>query len=302
MNRPGLNPKITPFIADSGQAGGVPLIFFHGFPGTHKQGQIFEPWAAEFDLRILCPDRPGYGDSPARSGSGLMDFIQGLEVVLDQKKIDRFYLVGVSGGNPAAVCAAEYFGPRVLALGSICGLAPYAENRDDFSVSIRRAFDLARRTPEVLLRMILNPLVRNFNPTERLTQMIGSLAPVDQEVLEDPVIMAALLESMDLALKQGPAGIIFDLKSFSSPWPVDLTKIKCPHFLWHGEQDHILPASMSRYLSDRIPHSKLRLFPTEGHYSLPIRRAREVLKDLTSLQQEKRSTPAGRSQPPTKPT
>lgn len=280
MTRLGLKPKTLPFVAESGRPDGVPLIFFHGFPGTHKQGQIFEPWAEEFSLRILSPDRPGYGDSPALPGAGLREFIQGLESVLAQKKIDRFYLVGVSGGNPAAVCAAGYFGSRVIALGSICGLAPYAENREGFSVSIRRAFDLARRTPEGLLRLILSPLVRNFDPEQRLTQMIRSLAPVDQDVLKDPEIMAALLESMVLARKQGPAGIIFDLKSFSSPWPVDFKQIQCPFFLWHGEQDHILPASMSRDLQKRVPHSRLRLFSKEGHYSLPIHRMQDLLKDL----------------------
>lgn len=280
MTRVGLKPKTLPFVAESGRPDGFPLIFFHGFPGTHKQGQIFEPWAAEFGLRILSPDRPGYGDSPALPRAGLSAFIQGLESVLAQKNIDRFYLVGVSGGNPAAVCAAEYFGPRVVALGSICGLAPYAENRLSFSVSIRRAFDLARRTPEGLLRLILSPLLHNFDPEERLTQMMRSLAPVDQEVLQDPEIMAALLESMVLARKQGPSGIIFDLKSFSTSWPVNLNKIQCPFFLWHGEQDHILPPSMSRFLHERVPHSKLRLFATEGHYSLPILRMQDMLRDL----------------------
>ncbi|MGZ3722283.1 MAG: alpha/beta fold hydrolase, partial [Bdellovibrionales bacterium] len=120
----------APFIYEAGLPGGTPLIFFHGFPGSHKQGALLEPLAHKFGLRVLAPDRPGYGYSEPLPGKGLREFILSLEVALERLGVDKFYLLGVSGGNPAAVCAAGYFGSRVLGLGSLCGMAPYPEARD----------------------------------------------------------------------------------------------------------------------------------------------------------------------------
>lgn len=241
-----------------------------------------EKWAVKFNLRVLCPDRPGYGESLPLPGAGLKEFIAGLEQALTLKQIERFFLVGVSGGNPAALSAAAYFGNRVLALGSICGLAPFTEARDFYPPYARRGFDLAKRTPEALLRMITQQYVKNIRPESQLKTLIPRLTPPDQKVLQDPETLAALMESMVLARKQGSAGIVFDLKSYVNPWPCQLDKITCPYYLWHGQLDVVLPYAMSTYVHGQVPHSKLKLFPDEGHYSLPIMRGEEILSDLIS--------------------
>jgi pimeloyl-ACP methyl ester carboxylesterase len=271
----------APFIYECGVKDGTPLVFFHGFPGSHKQGFLLEPHAARFGLRILAPDRPGYGYSQPLPGKGLREFVAQLERALDRLGVQRFYLLGVSGGNPAAVTAAGHFGSRVLALGSLCGLAPYPESRDLVYKFIRTGFDLARKTPEFFMRMTINQFIKGFDPRVRLDEMIAKLSPADQECLSDPAIRESLYESIELARRQGGLGIIFDLKSVSQPWPVDFAAIKCPHFIWHGLEDRVLPHSLSELLHRKIPHSKLKLFAGEGHYSLPLQYSAEILSDLT---------------------
>ena len=98
-----------PFIHEFGVPDGRPVVFFHGFPGSHRQAFVLKPWAAKFNLRVLSVDRPGYGFSDPRSGPDLKTFLPKLETALEKLKVGRFYLVGVSGGNPAAVSAAGYF-------------------------------------------------------------------------------------------------------------------------------------------------------------------------------------------------
>jgi pimeloyl-ACP methyl ester carboxylesterase len=206
--------------------------------------------------------------------------MKGLEIALEQKKVDRFYVVGVSGGNPAAVTTAAFFGERVLALGSICGMAPFHDAPDLFAPYQRNGFNMARRTPEFLLRTMINHFLKGFDPATKLDGMLKYLHSTDQAVLREPHVRAAMLESVELARRHGSAGVLFDLKTMSDRWPVDWSKLRCRFHLWHGERDNVLPYAMSEYVHSQVPHASLKLYPEEGHYSLPIRRAEEILKDM----------------------
>lgn len=271
----------SPFIYDAGARDGIPIVFFHGFPGSHKQGALLVPVAERMGLRVLAPDRPGYGYSkPMSSSEGLRGFILSLERALDRLEITKFYLLGVSGGNPAAVCSAAHFGDRVLGLGSLCGLAPYPETRDLFYKFARTGFDLARRTPDFVLRLTINQLLKNFDPALKLDLMMSKLSESDRAALSGDGVREAMFESMALARRQGAAGIIFDAKTASAPWPVDFAAIKCPYTLWHGTEDTVLPHSLSEYLHGRVSHSRLKLFAGEGHYSLAFGFTEEILRDL----------------------
>src|SRR5262249_48789391 len=75
------------FIHESGRPEGRPLVFFHGFPGSHKQSAFLDRYADQFDLRILSVDRPGYGYSAPIAG-GLKDFLSSLARELDQRGIE----------------------------------------------------------------------------------------------------------------------------------------------------------------------------------------------------------------------
>ena len=51
----------------------------------------------------------------------------------------------------------------------------------------------------------------------------------------------------------------------------------------HGvsiEADPTVPVSMGRYLAARLPHCHARFFPDEGHFSLPVNHAAEILRTL----------------------
>jgi pimeloyl-ACP methyl ester carboxylesterase len=267
------------FIQESGRPDGRPLVFFHGFPGSHRQSAFLDRYVDQFDLRILSVDRPGYGYSAPLAG-GLKGFLGSLARELNQRGIERFFLLGVSGGNPAALCSAGFFGDRVLAVGSVCGMAPFPELKDAFLDFQRRGFKLVRWTPGLFLRHAVDRLLDSFDPKERINYLIRCVDERDREVLQRPDVYAVLIESIELARRQGSAGIVFDLKTLSRAWPLKWEDIRAPYHLWHGERDLILSPDMSRYMHSRVPHARLRMFPNEGHYSLPVDQTEIILSDL----------------------
>lgn len=270
--------EFIPYVEDFGE--GTAILVFHGFPGSHKQSLFLKPWARKFNLRVLASDRPGYGGTKPQPGASLKDFLQGLEKILAEKQVDKFYLLGLSGGNPSAVSAAGYFGDRVLGLASVCGLAPYHQFPDVYPAHQQKWLQLAKRTPEFLLRPMIDKLIKNFDPVKRIDELIMKLPEHDQEALKNVNGRAIMLESMRETTRHGAAGAIFDLKSFVNPWPVSLEEIRVPYDIWHGEADRIVLPDASRALHRAVPHSQIHLFPDEGHYSLPLRRAEQILTQL----------------------
>jgi hypothetical protein len=60
-----------------GPADGSPVLYFHGFPGSHQDIHLFKgvEFAEKYHLRLIAVDRPGYGNSTShpdrkRNGAG----------------------------------------------------------------------------------------------------------------------------------------------------------------------------------------------------------------------------------------
>ena len=84
-----------------------PLLFFHGFPGSHLQASALEPFLIKHKFFLVATDRPGYGGSTS-SGSKF-DYLDLLRELLNQMNIQKFDVLGVSGGSPWAHLMASRF-------------------------------------------------------------------------------------------------------------------------------------------------------------------------------------------------
>ena len=96
------------YIGDEGK--GFPLILIHGFLGSSK---MWEPQINYFKnyFRVITPDLPGFGKSnKAKSHNSIQSIANLLMNCLEEKKIDKFSLLGHSmGGMIAQQIAKEYF-------------------------------------------------------------------------------------------------------------------------------------------------------------------------------------------------
>jgi hypothetical protein len=54
--------------------------------------------------------------------------------------------------------------------------------------------------------------------------------------------------------------------------------------MWHGTEDHNFSYHLAEKVAARLPQCSLRIVPDEGHYSLPILHAREILEDLLATE------------------
>lgn len=260
-------------------------LFFHGFPGSHLQAQFLEQYFAKRGFGLIATDRPGYGGSDLCTPRDYKTYAEGLLEILDHHGVRKFSVLGVSGGAPMAHLISSYASDRVEKLAVVCGLASFApQSLAHFNDFQRRGLRIANLLPSIVLLTTANTITRFYNPQKKLEHFVQFLNKPDQEVLLAPEHRDLLMTSMTHARAQKSKGIVWDTKLYSTDWFAKNCVIenlkKFPVHYFHGKEDRLLNYGMSEYMHSQVPHSKLQLFEKEGHYSLPFRKADEILGSL----------------------
>jgi pimeloyl-ACP methyl ester carboxylesterase len=92
--------------AEFGDPDGAPVIALHGTPGSRLMFALADQAARERGLRLIAPERPGYGLSDAKDFPTLHDAAADIISLADSLNLKDFALIGVSGGGPFAIAAA----------------------------------------------------------------------------------------------------------------------------------------------------------------------------------------------------
>ncbi len=110
--------------AEYGDPQGKPIFFFHGTPGSRLFHHPDTSIAASAGARIIAVDRPGFGRSDFKPGRTLLDWPNDVVQLADALNIDRFAVVGYSGGGPYAAVCASSIPDRLTAAGLVSSIAP----------------------------------------------------------------------------------------------------------------------------------------------------------------------------------
>ena len=107
-----------------GQPDGEPVFFFHGWPGECHQASLLHEAALEQRVRLIAPNRPGIGGSSPQPERSLLDWPPLVAALADSLEINRFRILGLSGGGPYALAAAVGLADRVPSVGILGGVVP----------------------------------------------------------------------------------------------------------------------------------------------------------------------------------
>lgn len=259
--------------AEYGPADGPPLFLFHGLPGSRLDAP--QMWPEEpADVRVIAPDRPGFGTSAFQDGRRLTDWADDVRQLADSLGIGRFLVAGFSGGGPHALAVAHGLPDRVIAAGSIGGAGPVdtpgalaGMNRVN-----RLIFACARRAPRVLGLLIARHASQISHQPAKLIERSSRdrhLPEADRVAMTDPRLRELMIAAGPEAFRQGIRGVVHEAHICARPWGFAPATIKPPVLLWHGDQDTNVPLAMARDLADQIPGSSITVYPGEGHLIVP---------------------------------
>ncbi len=144
-----------------GPADGAPLFYFHGTPSSRLEWRLFggEPLATRLRLRVIAMDRPGMGLSTFQRGRRPSDWPADVAALADALGIERFAVLGFSGGGPYAAACAVALPTRLTSVAIVSGAAPFLAPgcAEGVNPTSRQFFDLCRTKPlrgRLLLRMM----------------------------------------------------------------------------------------------------------------------------------------------------
>ena len=263
--------------AERGDPGGRPLLYFHGWPGSRVEGRVGDEAARATGVRLLALDRPGMGLSDYQPRRTLVDWPDDVIQVAAALGLDRFAVLGISGGGPYAAACAWKLSERLTGAGIVSGLAPVdvpgviaGMGRQN-----RLAFRLVGRLAVLRRVLMASTAVSVRRHPDRVLER-GVAAAVDKQYLDRPDVRTILAESLSEAFRTGSRGPAWELALYSRPWGFRLEDIRAPVHVWHGEQDANHPVAMGRHLATVITDCQASFYPGEGHLHF-IDRLPEIL-------------------------
>jgi pimeloyl-ACP methyl ester carboxylesterase len=267
--------------AQFGADEGIPIFYFHGFPGSRLEWQLFgaEKYLEELSACIIAVDRPGYGLSEFKRRRTIRDWPADVVELADTLEIDRFAVLGISGGGPYAAVCATMIPERLTRVGIVCGMGPAGAPgmKAGVSWSIPGHSGLMRR-----LVLMLTALGLQKDPDKFLSRSKETLSEPDRRLLDQTHKGNAFVEGLSEALRAGTAGARLDAALYARPWGIRLEDITVETHLWHGGRDLNVPISVGRYVAELIPSCRGRFYENEGHLTLPDSHIREILGALVA--------------------
>ncbi len=281
-------------LARYGAEAGLPVLALHGAPASRYMFDIADGAARELGITLYCPERPGYGLTPMDEEPRLQSRVEDLAAIAETLRLDRFAMLGISGGGPYAVGLAARPGSRVTALGLVSPMGPVADLFEAPGASGKEVIDAIHRghrwfflnLPKhpVILKTQAQAASAAFKAAPRMFARLFAklLSEADGTVLSQPHVELSLIRMTQESLRQGPIGGLGDMSVFSRPWSVAFDDVECPVHLWQGTADRIVPAPVSFWLASRFRDCSVERIEGAGHFWV-YDHVSEVLQRLKSM-------------------
>ncbi len=246
------------FYREAGDRRAATLLLLHGFPSSSAQyEQLMQRLAARH--HVIAPDYPGFGRSPALTGTTTFDRLADvIDVFTEAMSLDRFSMYMFDFGSPVGCRIATRHPERVqglvlqngnayeVGLGpGMQALQPYWEDRGAHEAAIR-GFLTLDATRSQYLDGVADPT--SVNP---------DLSELDQRYLDLPGRDQVMLD------------LLYDYQSnvaLYPAWQEYLRTYSPPALVPWGRNDAFFPPAGARAYLDDIANAELHVLDT-GHFA-----------------------------------
>jgi pimeloyl-ACP methyl ester carboxylesterase len=251
----------------------VVVYWQHGTPNVGSPPAPLFALSEQLGVRWVSHDRPGYGASTPRPGRTIADVVPDVVAVTAARGVDRFAVMGHSGGGPPALACAALLPDRVPAVVVGASLAPY----DAFGADGLDWF--AGMADDGPLRAALAGRAAKEAYEASGAEGMPGFIDADWAALEGD--WSWFGQVVPPATANGPGPLIDDDLSYVMPWGFDVTAVSAPTLVVHGTADGVVPASHGEWLARHVPDAELWLRPGAGHISA-LAAAGDALRWLTT--------------------
>ena len=253
---------------------GKPVVYFHGTASSRYEVLLLRELASTADLQIIGIDRPGYGLSTYDSRKNLQTFNSDVDSLADHLGIDRFAILGWSGGGVFALAYLAYHPER--ATKAVIAGSPALP----FEVSTAHNMPLARYIMTIpflgvfAMKRMSNQVLRAngniaaFLASRQGKQMLHACSRSDLKFFSDPAWMKLMYQAMAEAFRQssGVKAVLAEHQTFMKPWTFSFSRIPGSKLvIWHGSDDKTCRVANAYSISKNVVGSQLEVFEGAGH-------------------------------------
>ena len=274
-------------FAEFGDPQGRAIFWLHGTPGARRQIPMeARVYAEQRQIRLIGIDRPGIGSSTPYQYDTVFAFAEDLRTIADTLGIDKFEVIGLSGGGPYTRACAAAMSDRVVAAGVLGGVAP-TSGSDAVAGGVSTLVKVAAPVIGVAgapIRLAASGLIRLIRPVaEPALYAYARISPeADRRLLVRPEFKAMFLDDLLNGSRKQLAAPFADVVVFARGWGFRLDEVKVPVRWWHGDRDHIVPFEHGQHVVSRLPDAQLTHLPGESHLA-GLGRAEEILDTMIGL-------------------
>ena len=227
-----------------GASQGDAILCIHGLGATSN---FYTPLclALASRYRVVRPDLPGSGRSPARDGLSVPLFAEAMARVARSLGLERAHVIGHSLGSIVAqhLALSE---PKLVRSLALLGplLAPPEAARQGLKDRAKKA--------------------RSEGMAEIAVQILQAATSADTR--NNQPVAAALVR--ELVMRQDPEGYARSCEALAAAEAAEIQHIACPTLIITGDEDAIGTPSGARAMAERIPRARLVILPRCGHWTM----------------------------------
>jgi len=209
------------------------LLFIHG-AGGNKNHWINQFDGLRKDFNVIVAELPGHGSSSPQGANDVERYAEDTSTIIDTIAPNPPIVIGHSMGGAISQTVALNFPSKIagiVLIGTGCKLK--------------------------VLPSILDGLLTNFEETVAMINRYAFSKFTDEEMIQ--------LGASEMA-KTPPSVLHGDFLACDRFNICNkLTNILHPTLILCGEDDQLTPVKYSKFLSENIPNSNLKIFPGAGH-------------------------------------
>ncbi len=225
---------------------GAALILLHGYPFDRSMWRDQIDFLSAHGYRVIAPDLRGLGQTLSTGEITTMeDMAQDVAALMDDLKIERAVICGLSMGGYVAFEFAHLFPNKVRAL-VLAGTRAPADNEQEKQVRKQQA-----------QRMLAEGM--DFVADATLAKL---LAP--RTLAEKPEVVARVRE---MILRSDPKGAAAAQRGMAvrRNYSDDLPSLDVPALVIVGREDPIRPVADAEFMHRQIRNSRLKIIEDAAH-------------------------------------
>jgi pimeloyl-ACP methyl ester carboxylesterase len=239
---------------------GQPLVLIHGFC---ESGKMWGPFAdlLSQDFRVICPDLPGFGDSPISGDQiSLEEVAVMLEDWMELNQIENPIVIGHSLGGYVSLALLELMGSRIKAIGLFHSTA-FPDDQEKKEMRNRTIDFLKKNGVEKFVTSFVPPLFPEKRRNELADEIQAAIVDAKRSSLHGLIAYSGAMRDRKERLEV--------LKQFSGP-----------KLLIAGTEDGAVKIESSR--AQKAAYSQYIELPGVGHMGMVESRDEtlEIVRDF----------------------